>query len=210
MHHFISFAENVERRHGKKTCAKNSRICNFLVYLWPVHFCLLSPWRRWVKENVHNKACENFWVWSTADFQFVLYLYAAVFIIHCTLLLSFCLNFVEFIASCVGLDLKDITSAKVVKELNHPVRLFAYWFLCRSGDLKAQYFVGDGCIIDNHLSIAYGVLALLIAYATSMLLAVLQTFVMAEPYQKETCQKDKCVSRLEETAVFQQHFAFNN
>lgn len=130
-------------------------------------------------------------------------------IIHCTLLLSFWLNFVEFIVSCVGLDLKDITSADVVKELNHRVRLFAYtgfYVDQRISRLSSSWATGV------QLTTTYRQLTEYQRYLlpTSMLLAVLQTFVMAEPYQKETCQKDKCVSKLEETAVFQQHFAFNN
>ena len=138
-----------------------------IFYLWPVHFCLLSPWRRWVKFIIKLVKIFEFGLLQTFNLFYICMQLFSLFCYSLRNVAFFLSNFVELIASCVGLDVKDITSADVDKQLNQPVRLFAYWFLCRSRDLKAQYFVGDGCTIDNRLSIVYGVLALLIAYTTS-------------------------------------------
>jgi hypothetical protein len=75
-------------------------------------------------------------------------------------------------------------------------------FLTSSGELQGQYIVGDGCAIkvDAQHSTMFGLLALLMCYYVfdinypqqyAMVLAVLQTFVMEEPYCKETCQRFK-------------------
>ena len=67
---------------------------------------------------------------------------------------------------------------------------------------EVQYIVGDGCVIkiEARRSTAYGLLALLLSYYVfdanypaqyAMLFAVLQIFVMQEPFTKETCQKFK-------------------
>jgi hypothetical protein len=75
-------------------------------------------------------------------------------------------------------------------------------FVSTSGALQGQYIVGDGCVIkiESARSTLFSVLCLLLSYYVfdinypqqySMLLALLQTFVMEEPYSKETNQKFK-------------------
>ena len=99
---------------------------------------------------------------------------------------------------------QDVPAADVDAELVTPdgSALHLVAFLSGSGSLQGQYIVGDGCVIkvEARRSTAYGLLALLLSYYVfdanyptqyAMLFAVLQIFVMQEPFTKQTCQKFK-------------------
>lgn len=99
---------------------------------------------------------------------------------------------------------QDVPAADVDAELVTPdgSALHLVVFMSGSGSLQGQYIVGDGCTIkiEARRSTTYGLLALLLSYYVfdanypaqyAMLLAVLQIFVMQEPYTRETCQKFK-------------------